>query len=220
MDFVAYYRVSTTKQGASGLGLEAQRALVHNYVKSRPNGRVSLEFTEVESGKNNKREELSAALHHCEMTGATLVVSKLDRLSRDVEFIAALMKSDKVKFVIAELPAVNSVTIGIMAVLSQFERDAISLRTKQALAAAKARGVKLGNPRLHEARTGDTSAARAKFKENSDKYRVALLRSIRTAQNEGYITYQAIADRLNEMGVKSRRGGIIYPSTIARALNS
>lgn len=220
MDFVAYYRVSTAQQGRSGLGLEAQKTLVANYVSSRPNGHLVKEYTEIESGKINDRPQLEEALHHCEMTGATLIVSKLDRLSRDLEFIAALMKSDNLKFVVAELPEANSLTLNIMAVLANYERMIISERTKQALAAAKARGVKLGNPRLHEARTGDTSAARAKFKDNTDKYKAALLRSISSAQDEGYSTYQAIADRLNELGVRSRLGGVIYPSTIARALHS
>jgi len=220
MDFIAYYRVSTIKQGNSGLGLEAQKTLVANYVDSRPSGQLVKEYTEVESGKVNDRPQLEDALHHCEMTGATLVVSKLDRLSRDLEFIAALMKSDNLKFVVAELPEANSLTLNIMAVLANYERMIISERTKQALAAAKARGVKLGNPRLHEARTGDTSAARLKFKANTDKYREGLLKSIMSAQAEGYKTYSAIAGRLNELGVKSRRGNLIYPSTIARALNS
>lgn len=219
MKFVAYYRVSTKKQGASGLGLDAQKTLVLNYINGQLQGELTHEFVEVESGKNNERQQLMAALHHCRMTGATLVVSKLDRLSRDLEFIAALMKSDNVEFVVAELPEANSLTLHILACLAQYERQLISERTKQALQAAKERGVVLGNPRLDEFRSTDTTAAREQYLENGKKFHESLLVSIRQAQSEGYGSYSAIAQRLNELGIKSRRGTIIYPSTVSRALS-
>jgi len=218
MKFVAYYRVSTKKQGISGLGLDAQKSLVLNYVNTRQNGKLTHEFVEVESGKNNEREKLQAALHHCKMTGSTLVVSKLDRLSRDLEFIAALMKSDNVDFVVAELPEANSLTLHILACLAQYERQLISERTKQALKAAKAKGVILGNPRLDEFRPTDTTAAREQFLENGKNFHKSLLLSIKQAQGEGHVSYSSIARRLNELGIKSRRGGKIYPSTVRRLL--
>lgn len=218
MKFVAYYRVSTKKQGTSGLGLDAQKTLVLNYINGQPQGELTHEFVEVESGKNNERQQLMAALHHCRMTGATLVVSKLDRLSRDLEFIAALMKSDNVDFVVAELPEANNLTLHILACLAQYERQLISERTKQALQAAKERGAVLGNPRLDEFRPTDTTAAREQYLENGKAFQESLLVSIRQAQSEGYDSYSAIARRLNELGIKSRRGRRIYPSTIKRAL--
>lgn len=218
MNYVAYYRVSTKKQGVSGLGLDAQKNLVLNYINSRPKGELTHEFVEVESGKNNERQQLSSALHHCRMTGATLVVSKLDRLSRDLEFIAALMKSDNVEFVVAELPEANSLTLHILACLAQYERQLISERTKLALQAAKANGVVLGNPRLAEVRPTDTTAARQQVLENAKAFQESLLVSIRQAQAEGYSTHSAIARRLNQLGIKSRRGTTIYPSTVSRAL--
>lgn len=218
MKFVAYYRVSTKKQGISGLGLDAQKSLVLNYVNSSRNGELTHEFVEVESGKNNEREKLQAALHHCKMTGSTLVVSKLDRLSRDLEFIAALMKSDNVDFVVAELPEANSLTLHILACLAQYERQLISERTKQALKAAKENGVILGNPRLEEVRCTDTTAAREQFLANGRSFQESLLLSIKQAQQEGHVTYTALARRLNELGIKSRRGGKVYPSTVRRIL--
>ena len=140
--FVAYYRVSTARQGRSGLGLEGQRAAVINYLDG---GRWTLvaEFTEVESGANNGRPELAKALAACRLKGATLVIAKLDRLSRDAHFLLGLEKAG-VDFVAVDMPNANRMTVGIMAVIAEEERRMISERTKAALAAAKARGVKLG----------------------------------------------------------------------------
>src|SRR5712671_2856281 len=143
--FVAYYRVSTARQGRSGLGLDAQRQAVADYLNG---GTRSLlrEFVEVESGKLNTRPELEQALHLCKVTGATLVVAKLDRLSRNAAFLMTLRDSG-VQFVAADLPEANTMTVGVMALVAQHEREAISVRTKAALAAAKARGRKLGGRR-------------------------------------------------------------------------
>ncbi len=144
--FVSYLRVSTARQGRSGLGLEAQREAVRAYVEGRAGTIISPEFLETESGKRNDRPQLQAALARCRATGATLVVAKLDRLSRNAAFLLTLRDSG-VPFVAADMPEANTLTIGILAVVAQAEREAISARTKAALAAAKARGVKLGNPR-------------------------------------------------------------------------
>ena len=142
--FVAYERVSTRRQGASGLGLEAQRKTIDDFAASR-GAEVIGRFTEVESGKVADRPELARALHLAKVTGATLLIAKLDRLSRNAAFLLALRDSG-VKFVAADLPEANDLTVGIMALVAEQEREAISRRTKEALAAAKARGVRLGNP--------------------------------------------------------------------------
>src|SRR5256714_3172179 len=148
--FVAYFRVSTDRQGKSGLGLEAQRKSVLDYLDG---GRWSLvaEFTEIESGKHNDRPELATALATCKKQKAKLVIAKLDRLSRNLAFIAALMDSG-VEFIAVDNPHANKLTVHILAAVAEHEREMISERTKAALQAAKARGVKLGNPRLNEAR--------------------------------------------------------------------
>src|SRR6266478_5906691 len=144
--FVSYLRVSTARQGKSGLGLEAQREAVKQFVTSRAGRSIAPEFIEVESGKRNDRPELEKALKRCRLTGATLVVAKLDRLSRNAAFLMTLRDAG-VQFVAADLPEANTMTVGVMAVVAQHEREAISARTKAALQAAKARGRKLGGGR-------------------------------------------------------------------------
>src|SRR5437016_4640707 len=148
--FIAYFRVSTDKQGKSGLGLEAQRKAVLDYLDG---GRWSLvqEFVEIESGKHNERPQLTAALAACNKHRARLVIAKLDRLSRNLAFIAALMESG-VEFVAVDNPHANKLTVHILAAVAQHERELISARTSAALKAAKARGKRLGNPKLSEAR--------------------------------------------------------------------
>src|SRR6516165_10069055 len=147
--FVAYFRVSTDRQGKSGLGLEAQRETVMNYLNG---GRWTLvgEFTEVESGKRADRPELEKALAACKKQKAKLVIAKLDRLSRNLAFIATLMESG-VEFVAVDNPHANKLTIHILAAVYQHEREMISERTKAALAAAKKRGQRLGNPDIAKA---------------------------------------------------------------------
>src|SRR3954447_16143600 len=144
MRVVAYYRVSTAAQGRSGLGLEAQRNAVARFCQGR-SCEVLGEYLEVESGKRNDRPELAKALHHAKVTGATLVVAKMDRLSRNAAFLLTLRDSGA-KLVAADNPDVNDMTVGILAVVAEEERKAISARTTEALQAAKARGVRLGNP--------------------------------------------------------------------------
>src|ERR671910_1409756 len=143
--FVAYYRVSTAKQGASGLGLEAQQAAVRDYLNGG-NWKLLAEVTEVESGKRSDRPKLDDAMRLCRLHGATLVIAKLDRLSRDAHFLLGLQKAGA-KVVAADMPEADSFLFGVMAMVADEERRMISRRTKQALAAAKARGVKLGGIR-------------------------------------------------------------------------
>src|SRR3954466_9202499 len=145
--FIAYYRVSTDKQGKSGLGLEAQRQAVETYLNGGSWTLVA-EFVEVESGKHSERLQLAAALGACKKHRAKLVIAKLDRLSRNLAFIATLM----VEFIAVDNPHANKLTIHILAAVAQHEREMIAQRTKDALQAAKARGKRLGNPKLGEAR--------------------------------------------------------------------
>ncbi len=146
---VGYERVSTARQGASGLGIEAQRQAIDGFVAQR-NGTLIARFTEVESGRNPDRPELAKALHLAKVTGATLVIAKLDRLSRNAAFLLTLRDAG-VKFAAVDLPEANDLTVGIMALVAQQEREAISKRTKEALTVARARGVRLGNPNGIEA---------------------------------------------------------------------
>lgn len=139
---VPYFRVSTDQQGESKLGLEAQRQAVYQYANAN-NIELIEEFTEIESGKNNKRPILQNAISYCRKQNAVLIIAKLDRLGRSVAFIAALMESN-VKFVAADNPNANELMLHIMAAFAQYEREQISIRTKEALAAARRRGVKLG----------------------------------------------------------------------------
>lgn len=142
--FVSYIRVSTAKQGTSGLGLEAQREAIRRHLHGSPCELLE-EYREVESGRKADRRELGKALRHCQVTGATLVIAKLDRLSRDPDFLGLLMKAGT-DFVACDMPDANKLTIRIMAAFAEHEREAISQRTKAALQAAKARGVVLGRP--------------------------------------------------------------------------
>src|SRR5580693_5775921 len=162
--FVAYFRVSTDRQGKSGLGLDAQREAVMNYLNG---GRWSLvdEFTEVESGKRADRPELAKALAACRKQRARLVIAKLDRLSRNLAFIATLMESG-VEFVAVDNPHANKLTIHILAAVAQHEREMIAQRTRDTLQAAKMRGVILGNPKLADVR----NRAVASLKAEADRF--------------------------------------------------
>jgi DNA invertase Pin-like site-specific DNA recombinase len=144
MRVIGYERVSTVRQGASGLGIAAQRQAIEGFTVHR-NADLIARFTEVESGRNPDRPELGKALHLAKVTGATLVIAKLDRLSRNAAFLLTLRDSG-VRFAAVDLPEANDLTVGIMALVAQQEREAISKRTKEALAVARSRGVRLGNP--------------------------------------------------------------------------
>ena len=202
MKIVAYHRVSTARQGASGLGLEAQTKAIEDFAYSQ-NAEVIGSFTEIESGKNNTRPELKKALHLGEVTGATLVIAKLDRLSRNAAFLLTLRDSD-VKFIAADMPDANDLTVGIMAVIAQQERKAISTRTKDALAAAKARGIKLGNPNgaaaLRQAGKGNVDAIRA-IRANADQHAANLAPVIEMLHSEGILSLGGVALELNRRGI-------------------
>jgi DNA invertase Pin-like site-specific DNA recombinase len=216
---VAYYRVSTAEQGRSGLGLYAQRQAVQALCRGR-GWEIIAEHTEVESGKVAQRPELIAALHRAKVTGAVLVVAKLDRLSRSVAFLSALQDSGA-KFIAADMPEANELTVHIMAAVAQAERLAISKRTTEALRAAKAAGRKLGNPNgaaaLRKAAKGN-SAAIAKVKADAADHAHDLAPVVADIQAAGMTSLAAIAAELNARHIQTRRGGEWHPSSVSNLL--
>lgn len=203
--FVVYLRVSTDRQGKSGLGLEAQRQAVARCVADRGGRIISPEYQEIESGKRNDRPELAKAIKQCRLTGATLMVAKLDRLSRNAAFLMTL-KDSGIGFLAADLPEANTMTVGVMALVAQHEREAISHRTKAALAAAKARGRVLGglrgnSPNIAQRQPEGVLAARKKAVS-----RAAELRETLTSLKERRLSLNAMAKELNEMRILTSRG--------------
>jgi DNA invertase Pin-like site-specific DNA recombinase len=216
--FVGYLRVSTEKQGQSGLGLEAQRKAIEDYLNG---GRWELlaEYVEIESGKRSNRPELAAALAHSKATGATLVIAKLDRLSRNVAFISNLMESG-VEFVAADMPMANRLTVHVLAAVAEHERETISQRTTAALAAAKARGIKLGNPNGARALRGLGNAhAVAAVKAQADAHMNRMLPIIEAIRGEGTRGLHGIAEELNRRGILTARGGGWYGMTVKNLLD-
>jgi DNA invertase Pin-like site-specific DNA recombinase len=207
--FIAYFRVSTARQGRSGLGLEAQENAVNAFIASRPGARlVAPPFTEIESGKRNDRPELLKAIHRAKMTGSALLVAKLDRLSRNVAFLMTLRDSG-VAFVCADQPEANNLTIGILALVAQNEREAISARTKAALACARARGVRLGSRTggAHLQGHGYHKAAIVSIKASADARANDLADVLADLVSEGITSANAQAKALNERGIITARGG-------------
>lgn len=221
MKVVAYYRVSTRKQGQSGLGLESQKAIVARFVGNSNNSRakddepneIIAEFTEIETGKNNQRPQLAAAIALCKKTGATLVIAKLDRLARNVLFTASLMESG-VEFIACDLPTANRLMIHIMAALAEEEARLISERTKAALAAAKARGTLLGGAR------GPTNTFTKNIERRQSQKATRLQESygdilpLVTALKEREVNDAEIADTLNRQGFRTPTGKEFRASTI------
>lgn len=214
--FIAYYRVSTAQQGRSGLGLEAQQAAVHAYVNGGARRLVGT-FTEVESGKKADRPELAKALAACRLQGATLIVAKLDRLSRSVSFISALIDAN-VDFQAVDMPEANKLVLHILASMAQHEREMISARTKAALAQAKARGVRLGNPNL-KAPAGVHAIGTAAIKEKAHADAAERIDIIRSIQAGGVASLNAIAAELNLRGITTPRGGQWQATTVRRVLD-
>jgi DNA invertase Pin-like site-specific DNA recombinase len=210
--YVAYYRVSTQQQGRSGLGLQSQRTSVVSYLNG---GDLLAEFTEVETGKGSnaldKRPKLRAALELCKKRKATLLVAKLDRLARNVHFLSGLMESG-VKFIAVDMPDVNRLTVHVLAAVAEHEREMISTRTRDALSAAKMRGVKLG-----------TAGSRNLGRVNDRRHAYARVHAIRVKsiiqgmQSRG-LAQRAIVVELNNLGLKAPRGGIWHLATLQRVL--
>jgi DNA invertase Pin-like site-specific DNA recombinase len=213
--FIAYERVSTARQGASGLGLGAQRLSIDGFAASR-GAEVLARYTDVESGKNPNRPELTAAIQLARLTGATLVIAKLDRLSRNAAFLLTLRDSG-VRFLAVDMPEANDLTVGIMALVAQAEREAISRRTKEALAVAKARGIKLGNPNGAEAlrRAGKGAVAlRAAVSANAERFAVELAPVLADIRAEGHVSLRVMAAELNRRGMQTRRGAMWSVSNV------
>ena len=203
--WISYLRVSTDRQGKSGLGIEAQRSSVADYLNGG-NWSLVKEFVEVESGKRSDHPMLAKAVQACRAYNAKLVIAKLDRLSRDAHFLLGLEKA-RVDFVAADMPNANRLTVGIMAMVAEEERRMISKRTKDALAAAKRRGTKLGGDRgvvpSKRARAMGVEALRAR----ADAKAADLAPIIKELQAAGKTSLRAIAAGLNEAGIPTARGG-------------
>lgn len=219
MKIVTYLRVSTVKQGHSGLGLEAQREAIKTYA-DRMGAKVTKEFVEVESGKNNTRPQLKEALHLAKVTGSVLVIAKLDRLSRNAAFLLTLRDAG-VKFVAADMPDANELTVGIMALVAEQERQAISKRTKEALQAAKRRGKVLGNPNgadaLRRATKGNAAAVQT-IKMKADDHALDLKPVIEALALESITSLGGIAAALNDRGMRTPRGGQWHKTSVSNLL--
>ncbi len=204
--FVAYLRVSTQRQGYSGLGLEAQREIIKNYLRDT---KPIFEYVEVESGRKTDkgRPKLKEALSQCRTYGAKLIVAKLDRLARNVSFLSALLDSD-VEIVFCDFPQANKMVLHILASISQYEAELISTRTRQALAAKKARGCKLGNPEhlMNKHKTAienSNNTNRKKAEDNpNNKRAVAMLRILA----EQGMTLTEMTEKLNKEGFVTSKG--------------
>lgn len=216
--YVTYYRVSTQQQGRSGLGLEAQRAAVEAFMTANGPRSELASFTEVESGKHADRPELAKALLRCRQTHATLLVAKLDRLSRDAAFLLTL-QNGAVKFVAADMPEANEAMIGFMAVMAQYERKMISTRTKAALAAAKARGQILGNPNLSPGNARSAAYATAANVARAATRAADLRDVIADARSQGKTTLQDIAEHLTSLHITTPRGSAWTPIAVSRLLD-
>lgn len=214
--YVVYYRVSTQRQGRSGLGLEAQASVVNNFLRGQ---KPLAEFTDIQSGKRaDNRINLMLALDMVNKTGATLLVAKLDRLARSVSFISTLQDS-KVKFLVAESPELNEMTIQILAVVAQNELRLISGRIKGALKAAKARGTVLGKSAhtnfTPETRALGSKAVKAKAATNPENIRAkALAQALKRAGKP----VKHIVESLNNAGFKTSKGCAFHPTSVNRLL--
>lgn len=232
-NFVPYIRVSTAKQGKSGLGLEAQTALIDSFIASTPGAMMLCPiYQEIESGRNDDRPVLAQAIARCHQTGATLLIAKLDRLARDVAFISNLMK--QVRFKAADMPEADPTMIYFYAIMAQKEAENASIRTKAALAAAKAKGTwisKAGNictglggdrgyrPPHDPIRLERAGAAAAvTHTRNANRFASEIAHVIKNLQNDGTTSYTAIAAALNTLGMATPRNGAWTATAVRRTL--
>jgi DNA invertase Pin-like site-specific DNA recombinase len=217
--FVAYYRVSTEKQGRSGLGLEAQQEAVRSYLNGG-SWQLMAEVVEVESGRKNDRPRLAEALRLCRLHGAVLIIAKLDRLARNVAFISNLMESG-VEFTAVDFPQANRLTVHILATVAEHEREMISRRTKDALAAAKARGARLGGNRgkVHlVARKGALASAVVRT-ARAKRWAADIGPIVEDIRASGAVSLRQIAAALNERHIRTARGGEWSAVQVQRVLN-
>ena len=204
---IAYYRVSTDRQGKSGLGLEAQQEAVRLFAQQE-DYQVAAHFTEIESGQKNHRPQLLAALAHCRREKTTLIIAKLDRLGRNVAFISNLMES-RVDFKAVDNPNANKLMVHLLAAFAEHEREQISIRTREALQAAKRRGVKLGR---HGAILGQYN------RDESNRFADELRPVIEEIRQQGIVTVRAIRDELNRRQVPTLRYGSAWYNTTVHTL--
>ena len=223
--FISYLRVSTDKQGKSGLGIEAQREAVERYLNGG-RWKVVAEYVETESGRRADRPKLAAALAHAKAIGAKVVFAKLDRLTRNVDLLRSLVASG-VDLVFCDLPSVPPGPMGRflltqMAAVAELEAGLIGERTKNALAAAKARGVKLGNPNgaraLKGKQVGNADAV-AKLKANADQRAADIRGIVEDIRRSGVTSVRGIAEELAARGIRAPRGDTWHPTAVARLLN-
>jgi DNA invertase Pin-like site-specific DNA recombinase len=208
MEFVSYLRVSTQRQGQSGLGIEAQRAAVEQYV-AQSRGTLLREYVEIETGSGKARPILVQSISLCRRTKATLLIAKLDRLARNVAFVSSLMESG-IEFVAADAPYANRLMIHILAAFAEHERTLISDRTKAALAAAKARGVRLG---------ANGAALARQRREAATSFALTMRAAVRSARGQGANTLAQIAEALNDSGLRTREGAEWRVGTVHRLLH-
>ena len=209
--YIAYFRVSTDRQGKSGLGLDAQQQAVRDFLAGR--GELLNAFTEIESGRRNDRPQLAAALAACKKHKAVLLIAKLDRLARNVFFISGLMESG-VEFIAVDMPEANRLTIHILAAVAEHEREMISQRTKAALHAAKARGTKLGSP---QPKNGAAIRAQV-LQDKADRFAANVLPVIHGLQAQGITRYKALARALNMRGIPTANKRQWYGTTVKNLL--
>lgn len=210
--FIGYYRVSTKMQGLDGNGMSSQRLIVRRFVENQ-NGVLEKEFNEVESGKDNERPQLAAALEYAKRINGTVVIAKLDRLGRNAEFLLRLQNAG-VDFVCCDCPNADRFTVGILALLAQRERELISERTRLGLAAAKAKGVKLGNPNPQKALASMVAANKAAKVDFAAKT-FPIIEEIKAA---GVHSLKGICECLNRRGIPTRNGKNWYPATVSNIL--
>ena len=210
--FVAYFRVSSARQGRSGLGLEAQRESVCRFVFAS-GGVIAEEFTEIESGRKTDRLQLLAALAACRRRKAVLAIARLDRLARNAAFLLQLRDSN-IEFVAADMPHADRLTVGVLALIAERERDMISARTKDALAAAKRRGVKLGSPNPAAASVLGIAAIKERVRA-FDRNIIPIIEHVRRA---GITSLRGIAEALNARGIGTRRAGRWAGETVRQVL--
>ncbi len=213
--FVAYCRVSTERQGRSGLGLEAQHEAVLTYLQT-VGGVMVDSFVEVESGRNNDRPQLAAAMKTCRLYGAKLVFAKFNRMSRNAHFLLGLQQSG-VEFVAADMPSANNFTVGVMALVAQHEAEAISARTKAALTASKARGTVLGGFRGRSPTHAERGAGVAVLKSDADSFAQRIAGAVARFCPSGTLAQKAAA--LNSARVTTRRGGSWSAAQVKFALD-
>lgn len=217
LEYVAYYRVSTEKQGESGLGLTAQSDAVNRFAKGR-NGKILASFREIESGGKDDRPQLLLALDKCKKTGATLLIAKLDRLARSLSFIVSLQESE-VKFVACDMPEANEMMIQIMATFAQHERKAISQRSKDALAVVRRDGSKSGLPIGRPPGYEVSEATKGKISESKRGRGVpidATVKSIIKTMLDDDATDKQITDYLRRLGTRAPKGGLLHQKQVSR----